>query len=88
LVKLLRRWRFLKDFLTVGQVKRVELRHHTKLRGVRSNCCRYGDFSIFQDDDRLDFYFQNFNGQNLSGGPNGVIMSNFVAIGQTFAEIW
>jgi len=57
-------WRHLNFFkfeiLTVGRVRRVELRHHDKLRGDRSNCCR--DMAIFRflkmaAATILDFYF-------------------------------
>jgi len=34
------------EFLTVGRVMRVELRHHAKFRRNWSNCCR--DMAIFQ----------------------------------------
>ena len=66
---------FLKfKFLTVGRIISVELRHHAKVRGDRSNRCR-DRFRIFQDGGSHYLGFVTF-------------MPNFVNSAQTTAEIW
>jgi len=46
--------------LTIRRAEMVKLRHRAMSRGSRSNCCRNGDFSIFQDGGRRYLGFLNF----------------------------
>ena len=79
------------EFLTVGTVTRAAVRHHTKFRGDRSNRC--GDMAIFpffKMAVAAILYFQIFEFLTVerSRGLNCIATPNFVAIGQTVAEIW
>jgi len=89
--------------LTVGTVKRVELRHCAKFRGTRSNRGRdmapspssifeITDFFIFRNGGRRHLKFlklQIFNGRTRQGsrGSNCVTLPNFVEIACVAAEI-
>ena len=63
-------------FLTVGRLKRGELRRHAKFGRNRLKRPRYGDFSIFQDGGRrhLGFFkFQIFNGWTAEEGRSASV---------------
>jgi len=76
--------------LTVGTLKRAKLRRLAKFCGYRSNCRR--DMAIFptlQEGGCRHLGFLNFlkfNDRTRQEG-NTVIVPNFVAIGQTVAEL-
>ena len=79
------------QILTVGRLKRAELRRCAKFvpKSVKTRP-RYGDYSILQDGGRRHLGFLNF--KFLTVGRlkrlNCVAMPNLVEIGQNAAEIW
>jgi len=77
---------FLKfEILTLGGLKRVELRHRSKVGRNWSNCGRDGDFRFFKMATAAILDFSKFK---FSRGPNCVGVPNLTEIGQTVAEIW
>ena len=79
-------------FLTVGTLKRVELRVRAKFCRNRSlkPRLRYDDFSIFQDGGRPPswiFKSCKFQLPVPFGGPICITVSNFAKIGRTVPEI-
>jgi len=73
----------------VRRIKRAKLRHHAKFHDDGSNRCQdMGMVSIFQNSSDGHLGFLNF--KILTEGSersNCIKLSNFVAIGQTIAEI-
>ena len=79
------------EFLTVGRVTSVELRHLAEFRRNRSNCGRDIEiFRFFKKADAAMLYFKNFNflWSERSIRSKCISVPNFVEIALTAAEIW